>query len=145
MVMVTEEIAYAQLVLGRVERAFPGKGIVLAQPLERCLPPAGGAVLPAGQGDKVAARLEHGPDGRGIASSDLCAIIDIQHQRPAVVDDPDGRADDIIDLLRVQQAVALRDRGGRVISSETAQGFLIQHNHITPFSHQADLLHAAAF
>ena len=97
-VMVVEEAAYPLIVRGGVEHAFPGEGIVLAQPLEAGLAPAGGAVLPPGQGDIVLSRLEHGPDGRGIAASGPLSVIDVQHQRPAVADNPDGGADDVVHL-----------------------------------------------
>ena len=59
-ISVTEEVAYAQLVLGRVERTLARETIFITQPLERSRPPAGRAIVLPGQRDVVAARLEHG-------------------------------------------------------------------------------------
>ena len=97
-VMVVEEAAYPLIVRGGVEHAFPGEGIVLAQPLEAGLAPAGGAVLPPGQGDIVLPRLEHRPDGPRIAGRGPLAVVDVQHQHPAAGDDFNRRADDVVHL-----------------------------------------------
>ena len=138
---VIEEAAYALLVLGGIEGAFAGEKVVSVQVLEHGLPPTGGAIFPPGQGDIVAARLEHGPNGREIAGNGLAAAVDIQDERPAAVYALDGCADDIVHLRGMEQSMPRRDGGGRIVGSKLAQSFLVQHIK-SPLSHQADLLHA---
>ena len=85
----------------------------------------GCTIRPAAKGDVIIPCLEYCPCGHSISANGLTAVIDVQHQHPVTVDDLNGRADDIINLLCLQQTMVRWDGRDRVLTYKSPDCFFI--------------------